>query len=190
MGQKSRYAQHKSTAASEILVASSEETFFLIIFLIVATDTKMTDGKSRLIDSIVVCNNVFHPLKKKTLAYCHCFVVQRFLQPEEKPTETPAAEETPKEEAPADKQEEPAKEEDKKEDPAKEDDAAPTEKKSIFAMICGCMGGSAPPTDTDPAEKEVNKVDTVDAEKEEVAEEAAPPETAPATEAPVEVTAS
>ena len=56
-------------------------------------------------------------------------------------------------------------------------------------MLCGCMGGSAPPADSDPKEKEVAKGDEVDAEKEEV-EETPPPEAAK-TEAPAaEVAAS
>lgn len=40
------------------------------------------------------------------------------------------------------------------------------EKKSIFASICGCMGGSPPPADVDP--KEPEEKTSEESEKEEV----------------------
>ena len=58
--------------------------------------------------------------------------------------------------------EEPTKEESPAAD-AKDADA-PEEKKSFFASLCGCMGGSSPPADTDAKDK------PVDDEKEEVEE--------------------
>jgi hypothetical protein len=60
--------------------------------------------------------------------------------------------------------EQPVKEEVKAVEPA-----AAAEKKSFFAAMCGCLGGSgAPAADTDP--KEPTKKDSEEVEKEEVAE--------------------
>ena len=56
--------------------------------------------------------------------------------------------ETPPSETPA---ETPKKEESKKEEETKEA-TEPAEKKSIFAALCGCFGGSASPADTDTKE--------------------------------------
>ena len=67
---------------------------------------------------------------------------------------------------------EPKADEATKEVPAKTDDA-PKEKKSMFAMMCGCLGGSKPPADKDA--KEAPKEATPEAEKEEVAETPAEP---------------
>jgi hypothetical protein len=48
-------------------------------------------------------------------------------------------------------------------------------KKSIFASLCSCMGGAAPPKDTDKKEivKEVEKGSDADKEVEEIAEKPA-----------------
>ena len=72
------------------------------------------------------------------------------------------------------------------EQPVKEESKAAetpvAEKKSFFAKMCGCFGGSAPAADTDTKSAPDKKVaDSEDVEKEEVAEEKpAAPETASA----------
>jgi hypothetical protein len=50
-----------------------------------------------------------------------------------------------------------------------EETPVPAEKKSMFGALCGCLGGSAPPADTDA--KEPPAKDAEEVEKEEVAEE-------------------
>lgn len=66
---------------------------------------------------------------------------------------------------------EPKKEEDpvKKEKKAEEAEG----KKSVFAMLCGCLGGSKPTKDID-TKKAPGNAKAVDAEKEEVEEVATP----------------
>jgi hypothetical protein len=88
-------------------------------------------------------------------------------------TETPPAptEETPKEE-PAPKEPEVTKEPE-----------ATAEKKSIFTLMCGCLGGSAPAPDTDTKEAPV-KAAGDDDEKEETEEK---PAEVPAVIEPAEV---
>mmetsp|Transcript_96460 Transcript_96460/g.144348 ORF Transcript_96460/g.144348 Transcript_96460/m.144348 type:complete len:101 (-) Transcript_96460:195-497(-) len=97
---------------------------------------------------------------------------------EETTTETPPApvEDTTKEEQAPDEPKEATPEEDKPE--------ATAEKKSIFAMMCGCLGGSAPAPDTDT--KEPPSKEAVDDEKEETDEKAEKPAEEPAAIAPAE----